>query len=169
MTENPNADLFGSPEEEHEMPIEEQLWGKNPNRCSALKDLLYEDMIAVVNEAEDLPVEGKLEMVFKMTANSTMDVIMESVPIEDAADMSFCFDTYLAVSLIGKKYEVDIFTELHQALSQIKRDDFPDDDAYEARLAEFEEQWWSISQPKLDQRNPGDAIVEMLGKYGLMD
>ncbi len=170
MTEyDPNADLFrGSEEEKEEIALEDQLWEKNPRRTAALKDLWYGELDEVVND-DKIPEEKKREMVFMMTANSVMDMIMESVPDELALEMTYCFDTFLAVSLTNKKYGTDLFSEMQKALLGIKRDDFPDDVSYEKGLMDAEEAWWGIPQPLLDHRNPNDAVTEMMAKYKLSE
>jgi len=41
------------------------------------------------------------------------------------------------------------------------------DEDFDRRLADMEEKWWTIPQPKLSMRNPEDAIREQMMKYGL--
>ncbi|MDR1690629.1 MAG: hypothetical protein LBR42_02140 [Candidatus Methanoplasma sp.] len=167
--DDPNADLFGRNDEDisDEEMIYKQLYEKNPGRVSALNDLWYDQMIAEI-DAMDLPEEAKRKMIFSMTASGVLDMICDSDP-ELGLETTFGFDIFLGVSLTNKKFKVDLFKEHMQALMSVKRDEFPDDDAYEMALAEFEEQWWDIPQPLLEKRTPNDAIRETLSKYGLTE
>lgn len=168
--DDPNADLFGRCEDEisEEEMEEKQLYGKNPGRVAALADLCYDAMAAEI-DGLDLPEDAKRKLIFSMTANSVLDLICDSCPADVALEASFCLDMYMGASLTSKKYKVDLFKEHHQALMGIKREDFPDDEAYEREVEGFEERWWDIPQPLLDKRTPNDAIIEMLSKYGLTE
>lgn len=168
--DDPNADLFGrnDPEESEEEQAYKQLYGKNPNRVSALNDLWYQEMIKTVDDT-DLPEEAKRQMIFKMTANGILDMVADCAPVEMALDLSFYFDMYMGVSLTNKMYNVDLFKEQQKALLSIDRSQFPDEESYEREIVDFEEQWWDIPQPRLEKRNPNEAIREKLSKYGLTD
>ncbi len=163
---DPNAGLFGTDERSEEDKTYDQLYGKNPRRVSALNDLWYNEMMANVLEA-DVPVEAKFQMVFKMTANSILDMMWDAIPVEESLEASYYFDNYTGMSLTNKKYSVDLFKELQKALIAVKADEFESDEDYQNALMELEEAWWSISQPLLEKRNPNEAIIESLSKYGL--
>lgn len=168
--DDPNADLFGGLDDEisEDEMIEKQLYGKNPDRVSALSDLWYEELMSEVNEM-DAPEEAKRQMIFSITAHSILDMIADSVTVDTGLELTFSFDMFLGVSLTNKRFEVDLFKEHHQALLGVKREEFPDDESYENALIEFEEQWWDIPQPLLEKRTPNDAIKETLSKYGLTE
>ena len=167
--DDPNAELFGLCEEESEEEMEnKQIYGKTPGRVSALNDLWYGEMISEI-DGMDIPEEAKRKMIFSMTANGVLDMISDSVQIDSGLEVTFSFDMFLGVSLTNKRFKVDLFKEHHQALMTVKREEFPDDDAYEMALEEFEERWWDIPQPLLDKRTPNDAIRETLSKYGLTE
>jgi len=168
--DDPNADLFGLNDEElsDEEFADKQLYGKTPGRVAALGDLTYDAMIKTIDDM-GLPEEAKRKMIFTMTANSVLDLIFDASPIDLGLEASFCFDMFVGASLTNKKFKVDLFKELEQALFDIKREDFPDNDAYEMALEEFEEKWWEIPQPLLEKRTPNDAIIETLSKYGLTE
>ncbi|MCL2510312.1 MAG: hypothetical protein FWF07_04455 [Methanomassiliicoccaceae archaeon] len=168
--DDPNADLFGLNEEEisEEEMADKQLYEKNPKRVAALADLSYEGLIKTIDEV-DVPEDAKRKMIFSMTANSVLDLLFDACPLDLGLEASFSFDMYVGALLTNKKFKVDLFKELEQALMGIKRDDFPDNEAYGMALEEFEEQWWDIPQPLLDKRNPNDAILETLSKYGLTE
>ena len=46
-------------------------------------------------------------------------------------------------------------------------EDGESDEDYDRRVSDFEDAWWSIPQPLLNQRNPDDAIREEMIRYGL--
>lgn len=167
---DPNASLFGGdePEESEEEKAYKQLYGKNPDRVNALKDLWYSEMMSTVKDC-DLPEDAKYEMIFKMTVNSVLDMIDDAAPIDAALDLSFCFDMYMGVAITNKRFNVDLFKEQQKALLEIDRSKFKDDEEYERALTDFEDAWWSIPQPRLEKRNPNEAIRESLAKYGLTD
>ncbi|MDR2698477.1 MAG: hypothetical protein LBB30_02210 [Candidatus Methanoplasma sp.] len=168
--DDPNAGLFGMDEEDisEEALVNKQLYEKNPRRVSALNDLCYDAMISEVDNM-DIPEEAKRKLIFKLTANSVLDLICDSAPVDLGLDVSFYFDMYLGVSLANKRFKADLFKEHKKALLGVKADDFPDDEAYGRALEEFEEQWWDIPQPLLEKRTPNDAIKETLAKYGLTE
>lgn len=168
--DDPNADLFGMNEEElsEEEIADKQLYGKNPGRVAALADLVYDSLIKEL-DGTDLPEDAKRKMIFSMAANSVLDLMFDSSPVDLGMEASFCFDMYIGASLTNKKFKVDLFKELEQALLGVKRDDFPDDDTHQMALEEFEEKWWEIPQPLLEKRTPNDAILELLSKYGLTE
>lgn len=167
--ENPNAGLFGDDKDvSDDEQIYNQLYKKNPNRVSALNDLWFDDLMETV-KAMDVPDEAKYQMIFKMATNSILDMLNDALPVEDALDTTFHFDMYMGVALTNKKYQVDLFKEQQKALLDIDSKKFNSTEEYEEAVVAFEEQWWSISQPKLEKRNPNEAIRETLGKYGLTD
>ena len=168
--DDPNADLFGMADDElsEEEMEEKQLYGKNPSRVAALADLCYDALIAEI-DTQELSEEAKRKLIFAMAANSVLDLVSDSSPVDVAMEASFCLDMYMGASLVNKKYKVDLFKELHQAMLEIKRDDFPDDESYEREVEAFEEMWWDIPQPLLDKRTPNDAILEALSRYGLTE
>ncbi len=168
--DDPNADLFGYNEEEmsEEEMTNKQLYEKNPYRVAAMADLWYEVMISEMN-GMDIPDEAKMKMIFSMTANAVLDMLGDSSPVDVAMEASYSFDMYLGVSLTNKRFKVDLFKEHQKALLTVKREEFPNDEAYENALEEFEDIWWDIPQPLLDKRTPNDAIRETLSKYGLTE
>lgn len=164
---DPNSGLieqtFG---DDDEIDSEKQLWGKNPQRTKALKDLWYDDLQAIVEEDKG-PEEAKKALAFMMTSNSLIDLIMDSVPEDIALELSYTLDHTIALALVNKQYNVDLMEEEQKAISIVKREDYDNDDDYVRALEAIEEHWWSIGQPGLEMRSANDAIIEMLGKYGL--
>lgn len=166
---DPNADLFGNAGEEQDPEKEhiEHTFGRNPNRTSAMSDLFCAELIETVMSDPDLPDEAKPKLIFKMTANSVMDLIMESLDADTREDVAASLDGYLGVCLVNKKFEVDIFGELSRALADVEQEEGESDEDYGRRLGDMEDAWWNIPQPKLNGRNPDDAITEEARRYGL--
>jgi hypothetical protein len=167
--DDPNAGLFGGDEEDlsDEEFIQKQLYDKNPKRVSAFGDLVYNALMKEI-DSQDIPEDAKRKLLFSLTANSILDMICDADQ-ELAIEATLSFDVFIGVSLTNKKFKVDLFKELTKALMDIKEDEFPTEEAYGDALAAFEEQWWDIPQPLLDQRTPNDAIIEVLSKYGLTE
>ena len=166
---DPNAMLFGGEEDgktEEERAVE-YVYGKNPNRVSALNDLWFDELLKKI-ESMDLPDEkAKIKMAFKLTAGAVLDMLADSQPPEAAPDVMSDFDIFMGVALTNKKFNVSLFEEQQKALMQIDREKFHDDEEYARALSDFEDTWWAIGQPLLNGRNPNDAIKETLKKYGL--
>ena len=168
---DPNAALFGddepemSPEEAHD----EMVYGKNPRRVEALTDLFGRDLIKSVVENPELPEEAKREMIFKLTAQSVLDMIMDSLAPDTAEEVAQCVDGFTGVAIVNKKFGVDLYKELNEALGEVKREDGESDEEYDRKLDDASNQWWSIPQPLLNKRTPSDAIREQMAKYGLED
>jgi hypothetical protein len=167
MTEqDPNAGLFGD-EDASENEVIEYVFGKNPNRVSAITDLWYEEMMKTLKDMELPDEEAKLRAVFKLTASGLLDMIADSLDPEAAPDVMSDFDMFLAVALTNKRYNINLFAEQQKALETVDRSKFANDEEYAEAVSRAEDIWWEIAQPLLDQRNPNDAIRETLNKYGL--
>ena len=167
MTEqDPNAGLFGD-EDASENEVIEYVFGKNPNRVSAITDLWFDDMMKTV-EGMELPDEAaKMKAVFKLTAGGLLDMLADSQNPEDAPDVMSDFDMFLAVALTNKIHNINLFAEQQKALETVDRSKFATDEEYAEAVSRAEDVWWEIPQPLLDKRNPNDAIRETLNKYGL--
>lgn len=166
---DPNAALFAGeePEKDPEQEHIEFTFGKNPNRTSAISDLFSEEMMATVDEDAELPEEAKRKLIFKMTANSVLDMVMECLDPETREEVASCLDSYIGMCVVNKKFQVDLLGEMRKAIMTVKPEDGESDEDFERRLSDMEEAWWSIPQPLLDQRNPDDAIREEMIRYGL--
>lgn len=166
--QDPNAFLFG-PEEEKD-PEEEHIeftFGRNPNRTSAMSELFWQAMLEAVYEDPDIPDEARPEMVFKMTANSVLDIVMEALDPETREEVAESLDGYLGVCLVNKTKEVDLLGERAKALAGIEPLEGESEEDYMRRVSDFEERWWDMPQPRLDMRTPDDAIREQARRYGL--
>ena len=49
----------------------------------------------------------------------------------------------------------------------VERQNGESDEDFDRRLGDMEEYWWTVAQPKLNGRNPNDAISEETRRYGL--
>ncbi len=165
---DPNAALFGGDEQEDpEKEHLEMTFGRNPNRTSAMADLFLKDMIATVENDPDIPAEARPAMIFKMTANSVLDIVMESLDPDTREEVAASIDGYLGVCLVNTNFEVDLFGEMTKALTEVKQEDGESDEDFQRRLADMEDAWWGIPQPRLNGRNPSDAVTEQVRRYGL--
>jgi len=153
-------------EEDDSIPVENQLWGKNPKRVEALKDVWFKDMTEFMDENK-VPEKGRNEMVFNMAVNSLLDMIMESLPLEDALELSYAFDHMLGVFVANQRYGVDILDAAYQSMTKVDREEFDSDEDFEKALAEREEKWWTVGKQILSGRSPNDVIIEALSRYGL--
>ena len=155
--------IFDEPEE---ISTENQLWGKNPGRTHALRDTIFDELMEHM-EADNVPDDKKWEMTFLMAVNSTLDLVMDSLPEDMAMDLSYCFDNFLGLALANKRYDVNILGEAKKAMETVDPKEFDNEEMFARGLEEFEEKWWNMGQPALGMRSPNDAIYESLSKYGL--
>ena len=158
-------DLFDNVDDEC-IPLESQLWGKNPKRTEALRDHWFKDMIEFADE-NNVPEEARKELVFSMTANSILDMMMESLPEDLALELSYCFDHMIGVVVANQRYGVDLLDAAYKSLEKVKREDFDTDEAFEKAIEEREEKWWTVGKQQLSGRSPNDVIAEALSRYGL--
>ena len=158
-------DLFGDSDDDY-IPLETQLWGKNPKRMEALKDLWLKEMDEFADKNK-VPEEARKELVFSMTANSILDMIMESIPEDLALELSYCFDHMIGVFLANQRYGVDLLDAAYKSLEKVDREDFDSDEAFEKAIEEREEKWWTVGKQQLTGRSPNDVISEALSRYGL--
>ena len=68
-----------------EESAEKQLWGKNPARAQAMRDLMFNELTEHI-ESQDIPDDKKWEMMFIMAVNSTLDLLFDS-PTTDVCCM----------------------------------------------------------------------------------
>ena len=166
---DPNAGLFGEPEPEKsaEELLNEYAFGKNPNRAVAMQTLFGKRLIDETLADDKLPIEGKLNFVFKATAHGVLDMIMECLPPEYREEVAVSLDSFIGMNLVNQKFQVDLVRAVMEELQKIEQEAGESDEQFEMRLSSMEEGWWSIPQPILNGRNPNDAIREEMNKYGL--
>lgn len=148
------------------IPLEHQLWGKNPKRVEAMRDLWLAEMNEFI-EKNEIPEEARAEMIFSMAANNVLDMVMESLPEDLALELSYCFDHLMGVFIANQRYGVDILEAAFESLKKVNRDDYDTDEAFEAAVEEREERWWTVGKQVLSGRSPNDVIAEALSRYGL--
>ena len=167
---NPNAALFSGEEGEEkseEQEAFEYVYGRNPNRVSALNDLWFENLMTKIKEMELPNEEAKMKMIFKLTAGGILDMLGDSQPPGVAPEVMSDLDMFMGLALTNMRFKVDLLGEQNKALKSIDPDKFESDEEYVKALSDAEDAWWDIGQPPLDMRNPRDAIRETLRKYGL--
>jgi hypothetical protein len=157
-------DIF---DQEPVIPLESQLWGKNPKRTQLLRDIWFDAMIEQVAEEKEMPEEARRELLFMMTVNSVLDMVMESLPDDLSLEMSYCLDHMMGVAVVNQKYGVDLLEANYEVVSKIKRDDYENDEDFEKAVLAKEEKWWTVGKQLLGGRSPNDAIAEALSRYGL--
>ena len=169
--DDPNARLFGGDETEPEKTEEEEafeyVYGRNPNRVSALKDLWYENLMLKIKEMELPNEEAKMQMIFKLTCGGLLDMLGDSQAPGVAPNVMADLDMFMGLALTNMRFKVDLLGEQNKALKSIDPDKFENDEDYVKALSDAEDAWWDIGQPMLEMRNPRDAIRETLRKYGL--
>ena len=166
---DPNASLFGGPEEEKsaEELLNEYAFGKNPNRAVAMEELFGKRLMADTLADDNLPLEGKMSFVFKATAHGVLDMVMECLQPEYREEVATSIDSFIGLNLVNHRFKVDLVDAVMEELQKIQQDPGESDENFEKRLMEMEDGWWEIPQPILNGRNPNDAIREEMMKYGL--
>ena len=157
-------DVLGN---EPEIPLEAQLWGKNPNRTQLLRDLWFDSMLEELSEDKTMDDDAKRQLLFMMTANAVLDMVMESIPDDLSVELSYCLDHMLGLAAVNKRYDVDLLDANFKVITKVKREDYATGEEFEAAILEKEEKWWSVGKQLLGGRSPNDAIAEALSKYGL--
>lgn len=169
--DDPNARLFGGEDDEPEKSEEEEafeyVYGKNPMRVSALKDLWYDNLMLKLKEMDLPDEEAKMQMIFKLTCGGLLDMLGDSQEPGVAPEVMSGLDMFIALALTNLRYKVDLLGEQQKALQTIDREKCQDDEEYLRVLSDAEDAWWDIPQPLLDKRTPKDAIRETLRRYGL--
>ena len=154
-------------EEGQEIPVEEQLWGKNPKRTQLLRDLWLGAIVEQIDEEKEMPEDAKRELLFMMAVHSTLDMVMESLPDDVSLELSYCLDHMMGLASVNQRYDVDLLETNFEAVRKVKRDDYASDEEFENAVVEKEEKWWNVGKQQLGGRSPNDAIAEALSRYGL--
>jgi len=146
----------------------EVLFGKNAQRSYALKDLWYESLSQVVDE-QIAPEENKREMMFLTLSNAMLDMMMDILPEEVGVILAQNMDDYLAVTLVNKKYDVDVLKSFQEEFVEKNGANFDDDESLEEALDEFQDKFWAIGRKELKGKSPNEAVEEALKKFDLID
>ena len=162
MTEkDPNAGLFGDPEEDNsEQELQEYVFGKNPNRVEAICDLWYDDLMAKVKGMNLPDAAGRFKAVFEQCIGGLLDMFADSQDPESAPYVMNDLDTFIAVALVNKKEGFNLFVEQEKIFDEVKRDAYPDDEAYAKALSERAEQLWARLAPVQKEYNLGTTMFD---------
>lgn len=145
----------------------QELFGKNAERCYALRDLWFESLAAAVDQ-QVAPEPYKREMLFLTLSNSIMDMMMDILPEEVAVILAENIDDYLAVTLINQKYGVDLLKTFQEEFLAKKGKEFDTEDKLAEALAEFEEEFWNSPRKDLDDKSPNQVVEAALKHYDLL-
>ena len=77
------------------------------------------------------------------------------------------FDSMIGMSLVNKRFDVDLVDANFEVLKKLKREDHGTDEEFEAAIRDVDHRWWTVGKQLLGGRSPNDAISEELGKFGL--
>lgn len=145
----------------------EELFGKNGERSYALRDLWYEALDAAVEE-QVAPEPNKREMLFLTLSNSIFDMMMDILPEELAVALAQNLDDYLAVTLINKKYKVDLLKQFQDEFLKEKGSNFDTEEDLANALAEFEDKFWNSPRKDLGGKSPNAVVEAALKHYDLL-
>jgi hypothetical protein len=144
----------------------EALFGKNAQRSYALKDLWYESLSEVVDE-QIAPESNKREMIFLTLSNAMLDMMMDILPEDVGVILAQNMDDYLAVTLVNKKYDVDVLKAFQEEFVEKNGSDFDDEETLQKALDDFQDEFWTSSRKDLKGKSPNEAVEEALKKYEL--
>lgn len=146
---------------------EEELFGKNGERSYALRDLWFEALNAAVEE-QVAPEPNKREMLFLTLSNSIFDMMMDILPEELAAALAENLDDYLAVTLINKKYNIDLLKCFQDEFVGERGTTFDTEEELAEALAEFEDKFWNSARKDLGGKSPNQVVEAALKHYDLL-
>ncbi len=153
-------------DESCECTPEEELFAKNANRSFALFELWYADLNQSVEE-QIAPDDKKREMLFLTLSNAMMDMVMDILPEDLAAVVAENIDDYLAVTLVNKKYGVDLLKKFQEEFVAKHGDKFEDQEKLEESLNAFQDKFWTSKRKDLKNKSPNQAVEEVLSEYEL--
>ncbi len=145
---------------------EEILFGKNPSRAYALRDVWYDSLQEVISQ-EVVPEESGKEVLFLTLANALLDMMMDVVPEDMAIAFARNLDDYIAVTLVNKKYDIELLQAFQKDFVDAKGSNFETEDKLMDALAEFEEEWWNSPRKDLKGKTPNQALEEASQEYEL--
>jgi hypothetical protein len=157
-------------EVQEEAPVEEcvepSLIEKNPARCEALRDLWFEDITKIVDNAKG-SAQDKQEMLFMNLANSILDMVIDIVPEEYGKVIAENMDDFLAIAIVNKENKVNLLQMFRDDFVAAKGTDFQDEDELMAALTAYEDEWWNGKRKDLKGKSPNEALLGAAQKYGL--
>jgi hypothetical protein len=145
----------------------QELFGKNAERSYALRDLWMESLAAAVDH-QVAPEANKREMLFLTLSNSILDMMMDILPEDVAVILAENIDDYLAVTLINKKYGVDLLKAFQEEFMDKKGKEFDTEEKLADALAEFEDEFWNSPRKDLKNKSPNEVVEAALKHYDLI-
>jgi len=149
------------------MTATQEMFGRNAERSYALRDLWFESLVEAVDH-QVAPEMNKREMFFLTLSNSILDMMMDILPEEVGVILAENIDDYLAVTLINKKYGVDLLKSFQEEFVAKKGKEFDTDDKLAEALAEFEEEYWNSPRKDLKGKSPNQVVEDALKHYDLL-
>lgn len=138
----------------------------NSQRSFALYDLWFETLSQAVNE-QIAPEQNKREMMFLTVSNAVLDMVMDILPEDMSAVVAENIDDYLAVTLVNKKYGVDILKTFQDEFRQAHGRKFDDEEKLEKALDDFQDKYWNTPRKDLQGKSPNQAVEEALAEFEL--
>jgi len=145
---------------------EQILFGSNPNRVRALREIWFSEMIEAI-DAVDAPEEGKRELLFMAVSNSILDMVMDIVPPEFALAFARNLDEYLKVALVNKEYGTDLMRRFQEDFVEERGTDFSTQEELDNAVEVFQEEWWNTAREELGGKSPNRVIKEIGNRYDL--
>jgi hypothetical protein len=143
---------------------EKLIFEKNHERTIALGDLWLNLMSEKIMES-DAPVEKKLEMMFVMTTNSLLDLMMGSQPEEVSLLIAKNLDEYLRVALVNKKYDTNLMQSFQDEFFESHGEEFETEDDLDRALETFDANWWNTKRDELGGTTPNRAVKEISEEF----
>ena len=139
---------------------------KNPQRAYALRDLWSDSLNELINQ-EIAPEPQKRKMLFLALSNAMLDMMMDIVPEELVEILAENLDDYIAVTLVNKKYSVDMLQSFQEEFVKEMGKQFDDEEKLQNALMDFQEKFWDSTRKDLKGKSPNQAVEEELQKYKL--
>jgi hypothetical protein len=138
----------------------------NSQRSFALYDLWFETLSQAVDE-QIAPEQNKREMMFLTVSNAVLDMVMDILPEDMSAVVAENIDDYLAVTLVNKKYGVDILKTFQDEFTKAHGRSFDDEEKLKKALDDFQEKYWNTPRKDLKDKSPNQAVEEALAEFDL--
>ena len=139
---------------------------KNPQRAYALRDLWADSLNELVDQ-EIAPEPQKREMLFLALSNAMLDMMMDILPEELVEILAENLDDYIAVTLVNKKYSVDMLRSFQEEFVKGMGAQFEDEEKLQNALIDFQEKFWDSARKDLKGKSPNQAVEEELKRYNL--
>ncbi|NLI74320.1 MAG: hypothetical protein GX369_06090 [Euryarchaeota archaeon] len=149
-----------------DMIAEEVIFGKNPARTYALREVWYSSLKELISDPT-VPDEAREEVMFLSLTNALLDMLMDVVPKEMALTFARNLDDYLAVTLVNKEYDIDLLKTFQDEFADAMGDDFQSEEQLMESLESFENEWWDNPRDELKGKSPNEALEEMADKHEL--